>query len=352
MCAAYAYYSTKGYIKPYVSLPLTGIFMYNNLMDTRGFRPKEILFSLTTNCNLRCVHCNTEHTPGVYDGVLDKRAAVKFLGASSRYGIKRVGFTGGEPFLALDLMCALTKEAVKQGMRFNRIMTNGGWFYTGKELLSALNRLFRAGYDGGLCLSVDAFHRQDLNKCASFIRAAAAVWRRRDIISIAAVKGAKEGQTRGRLAKLAKRLRAHLTVIDGRPAIIKNEEIFVKIFYIDLSPVGIAAGLKDAWDGRWFKDDLCKGPGNVFFVLPDGTVRPCCGYAARTDILTIGSILRDSPEELIRNARKNRFISSLFSSGLHPVRRRLERAGIRFPGKTTNHCFFCHYLTSCLPDYL
>jgi hypothetical protein len=322
--------------------------MYNDPMKSRRFSPKEVLLSLTAKCNLRCAHCDIVQRPGV----LNKKAAIKFLAACRRCSIKRVSFTGGEPFLALGLMCAISKEAVKQGMLFGRIMTNGGWFRAEKELISALNRLFRAGYDGDLCLSVDAFHRQDLKKCASFVKAAAAVWRRHDIVSIAAVKGAKDSQTRRRLAKLARILRGRLTIVDGMPSALKNENLFIKIFHIDLSGVGRAAGLKDAWDGRWFKDDLCKGPGNVFFVLPDGTVKPCCGYAADAGILTIGSIERNSPKQLIYNARKNRFIASVFSSGLHPIRKRLEGAGVRFPGRTTNHCFLCHYLTRAVPGPL
>ncbi len=322
--------------------------MYNGLMKKQGFRPTEILFSPTTNCNLRCAHCDIEQSPEI----LNKRDAIKFLKACARIGIKRVGFTGGEPFLALDFMCAVSKEAVRLGMLFGRIMTNGSWFGTGKELGAALNRLFRDGYDGDLCLSIDAFHRQDLKKCASFIKSAAAVWSRHDIVSIAAVKGAKEGQTRKILAKLAGILRGRLIMAGGKPAAIKSEDLLIKIFYIELSPIGKASGLKKAWDGRWFKDDLCKGPGNVFFVLPDGTVKPCCGYATVTDILTIGSIKRDSPRQLIRNARKNRFISSVFSTGFHPIRRRLEKNGVKFPGRTTNHCFFCYYLTKAMPQPL
>lgn len=326
--------------------PFLRLFGYNISMKAPGFRPKEILFSPTTNCNLRCAHCDIEQRPEI----LNKRAAIKFLAASFRHGIKRVGFTGGEPFLALDLMCAISKEAAGRGMLFGRIMTNGGWFRTDKELVLALYRLFRAGYDGDLCLSVDAFHRQDIKKCASFVRTAAAVWRRHDIVSIAAVKGAKEVQTRRRLARLARLLRGRLIIVNGKPAAIKNESFFIKIFHIDLSPIGKAAGLKKAWNGKWFRDDLCKGPGNVFFVLPDGTVKPCCGYAADADILTIGSIGRDSPKQLIRNARKNRFIASVFSSGLHPMRKRLESRGVKFPGRTTNHCFFCGYITHHVPQ--
>ncbi len=314
-------------------------------MNEPGFLPKEILFSLTTKCDLRCAHCGIEDRKTV----LNKKAALRFIAACAKAGIERVGFTGGEPFLALDLMCAISKTALRHGIFFSRVMTSGGWFRTRKELYKALERLFAAGYDGNLCVSVDAFHRQSLEKCASFIGAATAIWERPDIVSIAAVRGAKGAQTRIRLARLARILRGRLVMVGARPGAIKSERSFIRIFYIDLSPIGKAAGLKDPWDGRWFKDDLCKGPGNVFFVLPDGTVKPCCGYGADSKILTIGSIKRDSPKELIRNARKNRFITSVFRSGLHPIRRRLERMGVKFPGRTTNHCFFCNYITNNVP---
>lgn len=317
-------------------------------MKTRGFLPEEVLFSLTAECNLTCEHCDREERPAG----LDRKAALRFLAACARAGVTRVGFTGGEPFLALDRMHAISQEAVRRGLLFSRIMTNGSWFRTERELTSALHRLFRAGYDGDFCLSIDAFHRQDLRKCASFVRAAAEIWRRPDIVSIAAVKGAREGRTHTRLKALAGLFHGRLTSYEGRSPAIKSADLLIRIFSIDLSPVGKAADLKNGWDGRWFRDDLCRGPGNVFFVLPDGTVKPCCGYAADAEILTIGSITRDTPHTLLKKARTNRFVTALFSSGLHPIRRRLERAGIRFPGKTSNHCFFCRYLTHAVPGAL
>jgi hypothetical protein len=231
-------------------------------------------------------------------------------------------------------------------------MTNGSWFRTDKELVAALKSLSLAGYDGEMCLSFDAFHRQDIKKCASFVRAAVKIWARQDIVSVAAVKGAKESQTHKKLSRLAGALSARLVTADRKPIAIKSEDLFIRIFYIDLSPVGKASGLKRAWDGRWFKDDLCKGPGNVFFVLPDGTVKPCCGYASDCDTLTIGSIMKDSPRRIIRNAQKNSFVATVFGSGLHTIRRRLEANGIKFPGKTTNHCFFCRYVLDSVPGVL
>lgn len=314
-------------------------------MRKNKFTPQEIMFSPTTQCNLRCAHCDTEQT----GETLPKKAALRFLDACNTSGIKRVGFTGGEPFYALDFLCVISKEAVRREMFFDHIITNAGWFKTKKELLSALNRLVTCGYDGKFFVSVDAFHHQDLRKVASFIKAASQIWMRPDIVSIASVKGTRGNETRKKLKKLAGLLNARFTGLTSKNSRIKNKDLIINIFSFHLSPVGRAAGLKDPWDGKWFKDDFCQGPGQIFFVLSDQTVKPCCGYAHKADVLTIGSINRDSPRQLLQNAQKNRFISTVFESGLHAIRKQLESSGVRFPGKTTNHCFFCYYLTHHIP---
>lgn len=293
----------------------------------RKFRADEIIFSPTAKCNLRCQHCGIKK----YPADLPKKSAIKFLNECADAGIKRLGFTGGEPFLALNFLCAITKEAIRRKMLFSRIMTNGAWFKTRKELLSALKRLFYSGYDGDICVSADAFHNQSLQKVAFFIKTVSEIWNRRDMISIAAVKGALDNKTEKRVKNLKRLL---------------NARLFIKVFYIELSPIGKAGILKNPWGKKWFKDDFCEGPGNVFFVLPDGTVKPCCGYGNASDMLTIGNIKRDTARELLQNAKKNRFVLNTFGAGFHPIRQALEKSGIRFPGKAANHCFFCHYLTT------
>lgn len=316
-----------------------------HFMKKYGFNPDEILFSPTTKCNLNCGHCGIEKHPSS----LSIKTASKFIKECAKAKIKRVGFTGGEPFLAPDFLYAITKETVRNEMLFSRIMTNGVWFKSKKHLVTVLKKLFLAGYDGDICLSVDAFHNQNIKKIALFIKTAADIWNRPDIISIVSVKGTKEDKTRKLLRKLSHILNANSSIKFKQGDFIKNNRFFIKIFYIDISPIGKAASLKNPWDGKWFKDDFCKGPGNVFFVQPDGTVKPCCGYSNDSDILTIGSIKRDTPKKLIINAEKNRFVSSIFKSGFHPIRRKLEKSGICFPGKTTNHCFFCYYLMHNIP---
>jgi len=228
-------------------------------------------------------------------------------------------------------------------------MTNGVWWKTKEDLSASLFLLKNSGFDGSFCVSVDAFHRQGMSKVASFIRSAVEIWSRPDVVSIASVTGSAEAGTVKKLSSLARELGGRLTDFSGSHPRISSAGIFVKIIKIDLSPVGAARALKDPWDGKWFKEDRCKGPGNVFFVTPSGDVKPCCGYATDSTRLTIGNIRRDSPASIMRRLSRNRVVSTIWNSGLSSVRKRLERSGFIFPGKTSNHCFFCHYILNEIP---
>ncbi|MBN2120938.1 MAG: radical SAM protein [Candidatus Omnitrophica bacterium] len=316
-------------------------------MKPEKFLPTEIIFSPTNQCNLKCAHCETRQNKKK----LSKKKAIRFLDACHKAGINKVGFTGGEPFYALDFLCRISEAAVQRGIFFDHIITNASWFKNDKELRTALKRLFLAGYDGRFFVSVDAFHRQSLKKVSSFIKMVTKLFNQPDIVSIASVKGTKEPETLKILKKLANLLNAVFKGSLSQGASIKNKDLIIKIFSFGLSPIGRAASLRNPWDGKWFKEDFCKGPGNVFFVLADGTIKPCCGYAHYSDMLTIGSI-EDNPRKLMANAGKNRFVTKIFESGLQEIRRQLEGLGLRFPGKTSDHCFFCHYLTSSIPRKL
>jgi hypothetical protein len=65
--------------------------------------------------------------------------------------------------------------------------------------------------------------------------------------------------------------------------------------------------------------------------------------------LTIGNIGRDSATDILKSARRNAFVRTVFGSGLGAIRRRLEKMGVRFPGKTSNHCYFCEYILEEIP---
>jgi hypothetical protein len=188
-----------------------------------------------------------------------------------------------------------------------------------------------------------------MKKVARFIKTAVAVWQRPDVVSLACVSGARDRETAAILKALARLLKAKVMKSPAGRLYLKSVSIFIKVYGIELAPTGKAAGLKDPWDGRWFKEDYCKGPGNVFLVMPDGDVKPCCGYASDDKALTVGNIRRDSARDILKSVRRNRFASTVFDSGLSAIRKRLEGSGVRFPGKTSSHCFFCEYVLTSVP---
>lgn len=311
------------------------------------FRPEEVLFSPTTDCNLACPHCSVAAPRS--KKILPEKIAERFLSQCASIGIRRVGFTGGEPFLAMGFLNSMVKAAVREDLLFGRIMTNGVWWPGAHVLKDCLTVLRDSGYDGSICVSVDALHAQDPGKVARFIRTASEVWRSPDIVSLACVSGFRDRQTAAMLRALERILKVKVAKSPAGRPYMKSRSLFIKIYDIGLAPTGRASGLKDPWDGRWFREDYCKGPGNVFLVMPDGDVKPCCGYASDEGALTIGNIRRASAPEIVNGFRRNRFASTVFNSGLSAIRKRLQGAGVRFPGKTSSHCFFCAYVLNNIP---
>ena len=308
------------------------------------FFPREVLFSSTSDCNLACRHCAV-----VRDGArLSPETAIRFLKSCRKLGVERIGFTGGEPFLDPDFLCAVTEAGVRMGFLFDRITTNASWFRTSNDLRRVLMSLYENGYDGSFGVSVDAFHARSAAKPALFIETAAEIWNRPDIAGVIAVKGARNERTRELLEKLAAVLEADLVVRSGR-RFIAGRSLRIPMTSIDFVPVGPAESLAEPWGETWFEEDYCSGPGHTFYVLPDGSVKPCCGYATDNGMLTIGDIHRDTASRILARASRNKFVAAVFRDGLTRIRQRLIERGIEFPGKTENHCYFCAYILTRVP---
>ena len=270
-------------------------------MKTRGFYPDEIIFASTTACNLHCEHCFVNRKPLQ----LDIEQAVTFLRDCAASGkIERVGFSGGEPFLYMDFLIALTKETVALDLLFDQIMTNGDWWKDETDLRSTLQTLYDAGYDGKIGLSWDEYHGQSQERMETFIGVV------------------KE--------------------------IFGDDSVVIQAVGKDL-PRTYPAEDPRAWQARrWFNEDYCQGPGNIFYVHADGNIAPCCGFANENPALFIGNIT-DSYEALIKNAAANAMVQHCFVQGLsryrrHSLKKQLRACGKKLPGKTRDICSFCDFV--------
>jgi hypothetical protein len=146
--------------------------------------------------------------------------------------------------------------------------------------------------------------------------------------------------------KLADELDA---VVEWSPALhrylLVSTDLTMTLNWNHLAPVERAERFTGAWDGDWFIEDYCEGPGQALIVTPRGEVKPCCGFASDLDQLTIGNIHTDTVQRIIRRARRHPYVGKVFREGLTAIRDEiLARDPNALPGATSNHCYFCWYV--------
>jgi len=316
---------------------------------TRAFRPNYLSFAGTYQCNLSCPHCCV---PIEWPDRLDIDIALRCLEDAHRQGIEWLGFTGGEPFLYPEFVIAVTRRAAQLGFRFDKIVTNGVWFADEAQLRHTLTDLRDAGFTGKLGLSVDKFHGPHTDNLVLFCQTARAIFGRDNIISL---NYASRHPDQG--LHLVRQLADALDgILDFSPLLrrylIVSRDLTITLNWNHLAPVERAEGLTGGWDGAWFEEDYCEGPGQALIVNPKGEVKPCCGFASDLDQLTIGNIHRDDVATLIENGRRHPYVGKVFREGLTAIREEiLARDPDALPGATSNHCFFCwHVLTRGLAE--
>jgi pyruvate-formate lyase-activating enzyme len=309
---------------------------------TRTFRPNYLSFAGTYQCNLSCPHCCV---PIEWTDRLDISVALRFLEDAHAYGIQMLGFTGGEPFLYPEFLNSVTRHALPLGFRFDKLVTNGVWHRDDKHLQDVLGQLKEAGFSGKLGLSVDKFHGIQADSLAEFCRAARRIFERDTIVSLSyASRQPDEGLEP--IRKLAQALDAVIEWSDLlNRYLLVSRDLTMLLNWNHLAPVERAEQLSGGWDGHWFEEDYCEGPGQALIVNPRGEVKPCCGFASDLDQLTIGNIYQDSVRTIVRRARRHPYIGKVFREGLTAIRDEiLARDPNALPGQTSNHCYFCWYV--------
>ena len=310
---------------------------------SRTFQPNYLSFAGTYQCNLACPHCCV---PIEWPDYLEIPVAIRFLEQAHQYGIEVLGFTGGEPFLYPEFVVALTRRAAQLGFRFDKLMTNGVWFRDEVHLEEVLVAVRDAEFTGKLGLSVDKFHGMTIAKLAAFCRVARRVFERDGILSLSyASRHPDHG------LEPIRRLAAELDGVIAKSELLGryllvSDELTMTLNWNHLAAVERAESLPvDSWDGSWFKEDYCEGPGQALIVNPRGEVKPCCGFASDLDQLTIGNIHTDSVADVVRKGREHPYVGTIFTRGLTAIREEvLADNPDALPGATSNHCFFCWYV--------
>lgn len=279
------------------------------------FKPTEIIFSSTTACNLHCEHCFVSRGQQKLS-IEDAKTFILSCKNAPDSHIDKIGFSGGEPFLYFEFLIEITKFTVAQDLMFDQIMTNGDWWQTEDDLNKTLQDLYNAGYDGKIGLSWDSFHGQKIERMHTFIAAVQNIFGQ-DSINIQTVISNNKGAE-------------SLPLVSAVP-IYKLCQTF-------------PSEDSRAWKAhRWFKEDYCQGPGNIFYIHADGNIAPCCGFANENPALFIGKIT-DTYQTVMKNAQEKPLITICFDSGLEKYRKQLKKQGQKFSGKTRDICTFCDFV--------
>ena len=312
------------------------------------FFPEEVIFAPTAACNLSCAHCFGRVIPPKGEA-LSAKAARAFLSSCLDAGREDilVGFSGGEPFLRLDFLAEVSSFAAAKGFLFSRIITNGAFGSSPAEREEALKALFDSGFDGKVALSFDSFHGQGAEDAARFIQAALDISGDNSVAEIwsAIPERPDDAAFFAAFQKTAALLgaEAQASLDDfAKPCrlLLRGRDFGVPVYRFRQS----LPPNKMRWDARrWFADDLCKGLGQCFFVHPEGSAAPCCGFANGHPALLIGNI-DEGYSALMEKALRSPAVRVCQETGLSAFRKRLEAKGAKFPGKADDHCAFCGYL--------
>lgn len=279
------------------------------------FEPNEIIFAVTDECNLHCKHCFVKRNHQKLDIELSK----KFL-ISCKNKIQKVGFSGGEPFLYVDFLVEIIKTTIECDLLFDQIMTNGDWWKNEDELSSTLQKIYDVGFDGKIGLSWDSFHGQNPKKMETFIN------------KVVNIFGENSLNIQTVISSVSKEKNDYIDF---------SKFPNIPIFYL---PQTYLSQNQSAWNSKkWFKEDFCAGPGNIFYVHPNGKIAPCCGFANENEKLIIGTI-NDDFEQIMKNASKNEMIDICFNKGLSKYRKELKKQKIKFKGKCGDNCSFCDFI--------
>lgn len=325
-----------------------------------SFKPTEIIFCPTSKCNLKCSHCFVKKQEQKLDIKEAKNLITDAVNSDSKdIQIEKIGFSGGEPFLYLNFLVEICKTSVDNDLAFDRIMTNGVWWKTEKELRETLSKLYDAGFDGKIGLSFDSFHEKSYNdndfsyiqKIYIFIKTIYEIWEDPSMIEIQSVVKEKDAKNCeesffSKIQELANYLSLNITDKTNKKnhtgvIWLSSKEYCIPI---ERTPLSFLPTDNKSWkDKKWFNDDFCETTGQVLFVHASGKIAPCCGFANEENALCIGKIT-DKIIKILSTARENRIINICYNDGLNEYRKTQEKLGIIFPGKTLDMCMFCHYL--------
>jgi sulfatase maturation enzyme AslB (radical SAM superfamily) len=298
-----------------------------------AFHANVVSFRLTKHCNISCRHCYNFSGPHNDKLGIDLNKMVQIIREMPKVHLRHVVFSGGEPFLRLDALLRLIKEAREQKINTISIFTNGSWAKSEKEARKILENLKEAGFMNNghhtdyIVPSAGVFHQEFIplqsimNLCKMYYE----VYQK----PIKVLCEHFDNSLDYKLNLFHEILRNNL-----------NEK--VRVLFREVYPIGRAKQLSEEFSLRHStRFPRCRGINMIVFD-PDGSAKPCCGMNANVNGINIGSIYKDDLSTLIKNMQNNPILQFLSKNPMEKIFDYLEEPPN--PHGYTGDCSLCEHV--------
>ncbi|UCF89868.1 MAG: radical SAM protein, partial [Desulfobacterales bacterium] len=305
--------------------------LHNITVDKTHAAHLQILaLQLSHNCPAACRPCVYECRPN-RSRVMSGEEARRIIDQVGELDLtKNIGFSGGEPFLHLDLLQSLFRHVAHRCGYKMSVSTNAFWARTENTAGAILEELVDWGL-WSLLISIDDFHLE-------YVDAA----RIENCVNAAVKLGVKcylqciETRTSRKLDYYRQKLK-----ISSDPACVDWKAI-------PCDPVGRAQrqiacdDLLLSWTVRPGTCSMLR----VWIVDPEGWVTACCGTAS-SPLLRVGNVFEEDLADVVHRANVNPLLNALAAWGgpflLIELLRR-KGYGRYAEARYTSPCHACHRL--------
>jgi len=128
----------------------------------KNFTTQELVIHLTLKCPLNCSHCCVEADINQSESLDKTKVLNSILACQDIPSINKVSFTGGDPFVAKEILLAGIKQASQLGLN-TAVVTSAFWAKTKNRAVKTLQPFIDAGLSE-IMLSYDDAHAAYLDE--------------------------------------------------------------------------------------------------------------------------------------------------------------------------------------------
>ena len=280
---------------------------------------------ITERCNLHCGHCLFSADKNGKDmSLIDLVRWLNELDETRQY--TEIGFSGGEPFIAFNLLREGITKACSLGLK-TTVVTNAFW---ADSLNNALKILKKLGPLSLLGVSFDKFHQEfiPIDNLRNAILAANHIGIK---TTIRFTYLWDENLERKEVERIFSDI-TNITTIESQPMLNAGRA----------SHFSDENGFENAFDKMVNKPCAAS---NVHMLAPDGTVYLCCGPAAvlkKNNPLKLGNLYEKSFKSILEDEENNLIIQAIRVFGPSYLLNFIEEKGcFQDYESKKDHCDLC-----------